>query len=214
MYILRPMKVTDVDQVVRIDHRSFSMPWSPLTYNYEIKHNANAALGVIELPGQPAPPANSGFLSRLQIIRKTPPPAHTLVAYGGMWVRRREAHISTIASHPDYRGYSLGELMLLGMIVRGIVLEADHVVLEVRASNTVAQNLYRKYGFTKTRILSNYYRDNHEDAYYMVAKPLDARYRSFLRASLIALYNKVPFQDQFTGIQMERAVHSPVDQKE
>jgi [ribosomal protein S18]-alanine N-acetyltransferase len=41
------------------------------------------------------------------------------------------------------------------------------VTLEVRVSNTVAQNLYTKYGFTQVGLRRAYYTDNKEDAYIM-----------------------------------------------
>jgi ribosomal-protein-alanine N-acetyltransferase len=50
------------------------------------------------------------------------------------------------------------------MIERSIELSASMVTLEVRASNVVAQNLYRKYGFVNVGRRARYYRDNNEDA--------------------------------------------------
>ena len=41
------------------------------------------------------------------------------------------------------------------------------MTLEVRSSNTVAQNLYRKYGFKMGGIRKEYYSDNKEDAIIM-----------------------------------------------
>lgn len=41
------------------------------------------------------------------------------------------------------------------------------MTLEVRTSNTVAQNLYRKYGFKMGGIRKEYYSDNKEDAIIM-----------------------------------------------
>jgi ribosomal-protein-alanine N-acetyltransferase len=41
------------------------------------------------------------------------------------------------------------------------------VTLEVRVSNQVAQNLYRKYGFREAGVRKRYYSDNHEDALIM-----------------------------------------------
>ena len=41
------------------------------------------------------------------------------------------------------------------------------MTLEVRTSNTVAQNLYRKYGFKMAGIRKEYYSDNKEDAIIM-----------------------------------------------
>ncbi len=68
-----------------------------------------------------------------------------------------------------WRGRGIGELMLLAMIERSIELGAHEVTLEVRVSNTVAQNLYRKYGFEVVGRRPGYYRDNNEDADLMTA---------------------------------------------
>jgi ribosomal-protein-alanine N-acetyltransferase len=41
------------------------------------------------------------------------------------------------------------------------------MTLEVRKSNIVAQNLYKKYGFVEYGIRPRYYADNNEDAVIM-----------------------------------------------
>ena len=41
------------------------------------------------------------------------------------------------------------------------------MTLEVRRSNTIAQNLYKKYGFVEEGIRKAYYIDNKEDAIIM-----------------------------------------------
>ena len=41
-----------------------------------------------------------------------------------------------------------------------------------RASNKVAQNLYRKYGFEEVGLRKGYYTDNREDALIMTTAPL------------------------------------------
>ncbi len=59
-----------------------------------------------------------------------------------------------------------------GQVDKGIVdLCKDNniasMTLEVRASNKIAQNLYRKYGFKMGGIRKEYYSDNKEDAIIM-----------------------------------------------
>jgi len=46
------------------------------------------------------------------------------------------------------------------------------MTLEVRASNTAAQNLYKKLGFFNVGRRKNYYEDNHEDAVLMALEDL------------------------------------------
>ncbi len=109
-----------------------------------------------------------GWLQRLRPLMPPPPPQiHLLVAYGGLWRMIDEAHISTIASHPDYRGQGYGELALVAMMRRSARMGAGFIVLEVRVTNTVAQNLYHKHGFRIYSTKARYYRDNNEDAYDM-----------------------------------------------
>ena len=204
-YTLRAMKIADVEQVSQIDRLSFSMPWSPLTIAYEVQQNPDSYMGVIALEGQ-FPPPNSQNLGRLQVILRPfkKNPSYTITAFGGLWVRGREAHISTIATHPDFRGCSLGELMLVGLIYCSIHAKANFVALEVRVSNTIAQNLYRKYGFVETKLLHQYYHDNREDAYLMVVNLLDESYKRQLQQHLKNLFQKVLFEDTFTGLTIEQ----------
>lgn len=115
------------------------------------------------IPNQPHP---RGWWQRLRPL--TPPPqTHQLVSYGGLWRMLDEAHISTIASHPEYRGQGYGEIALVAMMRRSAQIGAGYIVLEVRVSNTVAQNLYRKHGFKLHATKTRYYRDNNEDAFDM-----------------------------------------------
>jgi ribosomal-protein-alanine N-acetyltransferase len=91
-----------------------------------------------------------------------------------------EAHITTIAMHPEYRGRGLGVLELSSMIGIAYEINAQRVTLEVRVSNTVAQNLYRKYGFMVVGTRRRYYSDNNEDAYIMTTDDINTQsYRDF-----------------------------------
>ena len=78
-----------------------------------------------------------------------------------------EAHITTIAMHPDFRRRGLGEFMLVSLIDIAYSINARWVTLEVRVSNHHAQNLYRKYGFREAGLRHRYYSDNQEDALIM-----------------------------------------------
>jgi len=57
------------------------------------------------------------------------------------------------------------------------------MTLEVRETNAVAQNLYRKYGFTTVSTRKGYYSDNNENALVMWAGNLRSDlYRARLRS--------------------------------
>jgi ribosomal-protein-alanine N-acetyltransferase len=85
-----------------------------------------------------------------------------------------EAHVTTIASAPNMRGRGVGEFLLVALIHRGIETGARWMTLEVRASNAVAQSLYRKYTFKEMGVRRRYYSDNGEDALVMWTDALDA----------------------------------------
>jgi ribosomal-protein-alanine N-acetyltransferase len=90
-----------------------------------------------------------------------------VVGFAGMWLMLEDAHLVTIAVKPDYRGRGLGELLLVSMLDWACSLGAHRMTLEVRVSNHVAQDLYRKYGFTIEGVRRRYYSDNGEDALIM-----------------------------------------------
>jgi ribosomal-protein-alanine N-acetyltransferase len=62
------------------------------------------------------------------------------------------------------------------------------MTLEVRASNTVAQNLYRKYTFKEMGVRRRYYSDNGEDAHIMTTEDIDTpHFQEVLAANRRAL---------------------------
>ena len=83
-----------------------------------------------------------------------------------------EAHISTIAVHPDHRRRGLGELLLLHILDQAGEGSSEFVTLEVRVSNRAARELYEKYGFQGVARRKRYYTDNAEDALLMTLSDL------------------------------------------
>lgn len=155
------MTVTDLPLVMEIDRLSFEIPWSEKSYRYEINESNQSFMVVLEWSREREATRWQRWLN----IR--PYGERYIVGYGGMWFIAGEAHISTIAVHPKARGRGWGEILLAGMVRRGLLLHADEVALEVRVSNRRAQNLYRKYAFKTVDVKQRYYRNNGEDAYDM-----------------------------------------------
>src|SRR5205085_12524748 len=130
-----------------------------------------------------ASPTHGGPIRPLKRLPATPGSAsparaggelRSIVGYSGIWVMTDEAHVTTIASHPEMRGRGVGELLLVSLIHRATEIGARWMTLEVRASNMVAQNLYRKYTFKEMGIRRRYYSDNGEDALVMWTDALDS----------------------------------------
>jgi ribosomal-protein-alanine N-acetyltransferase len=114
-----------------------------------------------------------------------------MVGFAGFWLIADEIHVSTIATHPEWRGRGLGELLLLNLLFEGYTLPANMVTLEVRHSNAVAQALYRKYRFVEVGTRPRYYRDTGEDALLMTMASLNARYYQFLENQQKALFPRL-----------------------
>lgn len=198
--IMRHMRLDDIPQVVRIDETSFPTPWSARTYQFELNNNRETSnLVVLEMSNGGAS-QNNGFRKVLQRFWGPKPSEALLAGYGGCWLISGEAHISTIAVAPEFRGRGLGELLLAGMLLRAIHLGGEFSVLEVRVSNATAQALYRKYEYEVVGRRRGYYRDNNEDAYLMEARPLDDGYYRRLQQRLQVLRERVQYVDRFSAL--------------
>ena len=194
-YLIQPMQVQDIPEVMEIERVCFSMPWSTRAYRYEIEENRLSTYMVARVAVKTQA---DGLWDRVREMLSGGPAHSPVIGYGGFWIVLDEAHISTIAVHPDYRGQGLGELLLAGMLQRGIYLGGEYSVLEVRASNSTAQALYEKYEYKVVGRRKAYYRDNSEDALLMEVRPLDAAYRQRLAQRVEALQNRVSYTDHFT----------------
>ena len=196
---LRYMRLSDVRPVLAIDRLCFHPSWSQDSYAFEIMESNVSHMVVLEqLAGglQPEPVRQDGWLSRIggrlrgegQVGYRT----GAILGYGGLWKIQGEAHVSTIATHPDWRGYGYGEILLAGMFGKALQLNAEFIVLEVRVSNAIAQRLYRKYGFSRVGRKRNYYRNDREDAWDMRVTLDPETRRRFSR-----LYANLSLQHEF-----------------
>ncbi len=192
-YFVEPMTEDDIPEVQQIESQSFTTPWSATTYKREIRNRASCRYLVARCSPTPLPPdqgaapqsRNLGLLS--QIVAALFPPARRsthscpIIGYGGLWLTGEDAHVTTIATDPQYRGFGVGELLLNGLIDAAYEIHAQMLTLEVRVSNTVAQRLYVKYGFQPGGTRPRYYTDNGEDALIMWTESIRTpEYRSRL----------------------------------
>lgn len=90
-----------------------------------------------------------------------------VVGFAGLWAICNEGHITNIAVHPNYRGQGIGSKLVESLIENSSSWYINSLTLEVRASNKIAQNLYKKYGFKEEGMRKHYYQDNNEDAIIM-----------------------------------------------
>ena len=90
-----------------------------------------------------------------------------VLAYAGMWFVLDEAHVCNVAVRPDCRGKGYGKRIFTALIDLAKANSMAMMTLEVRRSNTVAQNLYHACGMLDVGYRKRYYEDNKEDALIM-----------------------------------------------
>lgn len=177
-YVVSPMTLNDIPRVIEIEKLAYPSTWPASSYRKELQDNPLAHYVVVrdtKMPVHASADDGSGDAGRrpfpLSLLGRPsmplPPEIANIVGFAGLWLMVDEAHITTIATHPDFRHRGLGELLLTSLFDIAYDIGARQVTLEVRVSNTVAQNLYRKYGFREAGIRRRYYSDNQEDALIM-----------------------------------------------
>lgn len=139
---IRRMTLDDISQVVAIDKVSFSLPWPERSFRFEVTENSAARAWVAEADGR-------------------------IVGMIVAWLLVDEAHIATIAAHPELRRHGIASRLLIHALEYMRSEGARTSVLEVRESNLAAQEMYRKFGFEVSGRRPRYYRDNEEDAILM-----------------------------------------------
>ena len=183
-YRIRLMRREDVVQVTEIDRRAFPTLWPPTNYQHELQNRLahyivayDEEKTVDETEVKPPPEKSfSKVTSKMKQLfnpnrffaNGSPPSSRQyIIGFTGFWIMADEAHITSIAVSEPYRHQGIGEMLLISLIDLVTELAASLITLEVRASNTAAQNLYLKYGFNQVGQRHGYYKDNNEDAVLM-----------------------------------------------
>ncbi len=73
--------------------------------------------------------------------------------------------IDNIKVLEEYRGQGIGTKLMAYLVSLAIDYKVDNITLEVRVSNDIARNLYKKFGFREVALRKYYYGD--EDAILM-----------------------------------------------
>ncbi len=203
-WLLRPMHEGDITQAVQIDRDAFpENKYAPpfrrdlreRNYaHYLVAVSHDAPYGNYARSHDLPPDGNSAGSGRARGGRITnavtrligvgtdavPPTEELIAGYLGLWAVIDEGHITSVGVRKSHRGQGIGELLVIGAVEASKLLNCRAVTLEVRVSNEVAQNLYKKYGFKIVGRRKRYYSDNGEDAYIMTTDPIDTSDYSFL----------------------------------
>lgn len=73
--------------------------------------------------------------------------------------------LEDIYVYDNYRGSGIGNKLMGYLVSVAISENVINIILEVRVSNDIARNMYKKYGFREVAIRKNYY--GNEDAILM-----------------------------------------------
>jgi len=152
---IRKMEMEDLECVLEIDRLSFSQPWPSRSFQFELENNPAAKMWVAETVSETGQANIVGMMV--------------------VWLVIDEAHIGTIAVHPDYRQQGIGSYLLKHGLLNVQSEGAVMVYLEVRRTNTAAQELYHRYGFALSGVRKSYYQDNGEDALILMLDNLQSR---------------------------------------
>jgi [ribosomal protein S18]-alanine N-acetyltransferase len=136
---IRRLVYADLPQVVAIERRAFTTPWSLAMFVLELSKPAGICL---------AAQVENELVGYIVCSR-----------YDTVW------HVMNVAVDPDFRRRGIATALIGALIER--VGDDAQITLEVRRSNTGAVALYEKFGFRSAGVRRRYYADNGEDAVIM-----------------------------------------------
>lgn len=135
----RPMVPTDIDQVVRVETRSYAFPWTPGNFLDCLK---------------------AGHLCTVALLREE------IVGHGIVTVAVGESHLLNLCVLRDQQGSGYGRALLEHLLGLAFSQGGRRMFLEVRPSNYGAIRLYESLGFFEIGVRKDYYPSQlgHEDA--------------------------------------------------
>lgn len=138
---IRRMRSMDLPRVMEIELATFTMPWSESTFRGLLRRT-DSDLYVAELNGEVA-------------------------GYAVFWAVTDQGELGNVAVAPEFRGQGIGARLIDEVLDHAAERGVREIFLEVRRSNSGAQNLYRTFGFYEVGKRRNYYLQPVEDALVM-----------------------------------------------
>lgn len=144
-----PMRRRHLRSVLRIEQSVYPTPWTQNLFLSEI------ALRI----------------SRVYLVARV---GGSVVGYGGVMLVGEDAHVTTLAVDPSWHRRQIASRLLLQLTRDAVERGAHNLTLEVRVTNTAAQELYRRFGFAPVGVRRGYYVETKEDALIMWAEHVDS----------------------------------------
>ena len=156
-----------------LEESCFAEPWSRKNLEAELTGNQFSRLFVVPHPGETG----------------SHPP---LIAYLCCWIVFEELRFLNLAVWKDFRRQGLASSLIKQSILEGIQAGCRRGLLEVRASNHMAQQLYQMFNFQAYATRKSYYTNPIEDAILMILDPLTLSQKE--NTSKTELNTKIPLQ--------------------
>ena len=132
------MTADHVPQIAELEKICFNDPWSEKSIASELDNRLS--LWLVAMDGDRV----AGYVGSQSVLGET--------------------DMMNIAVHPDFRRRGIAEELVVKLVEELKVRGNHSLMLEVRASNEPARNLYEKLGFQQVGLRKNYYRNPKEDA--------------------------------------------------
>lgn len=146
MVEIRTMSYSDLKQVITVEKKAYPHPWTLGIFRDCLRIGYNAWVMTLD---------------------------NKIIGYGIVMLSPGEAHILNICISPDYQRKGLGRHLLRHLLKKSNQTDVDMVLLEVRRSNSNAQQLYLSEGFHELGVRKAYYpADNGREDAIILAKYL------------------------------------------
>ena len=151
--IIRRMVLEDLDSVMYVEHRAYEFGWTRSTFRSCLTNgNECWVLAKVDQADIPCTVGHSVFAMVVD-----------------------QAELLNLAIDPTCQGQGLGALLLDHVLHRIQLGMVRRVFLEVRESNTLAQDLYNRRGFDRVGLRRDYYptKEGREDAWVLAKQLFD-----------------------------------------
>lgn len=144
-----PMRRRHLRQVVRIDAQATGDRWSPGLFLAELRRGDGSRCYRVAIEGS------------------------RVVGFAGLLYAVDDGHVTTVAVDNACRRRGIATALLVALATDARARGCSALTLEVRAGNTAALALYRRFGFAPAGVRKGYYTDNGEDALVLWATDID-----------------------------------------
>jgi ribosomal-protein-alanine N-acetyltransferase len=147
---IEPMQLADIEAVLAIEQKSFTMPWTDAMFRSELQNERTSRM----------------------LVARVAPDDGLIVGYVGYRIVLDEMHVILIAVAPAWRQRGIARQMICQAMEQARAAGCTRATLEVRVSNTPAQQLYYSLRFAPVGARPKYYIRPTEDAMILWRDPL------------------------------------------